>query len=254
MAFALFPRLAASFAHLSVAQRSRFSIATARLAPMYSEAETSLNGSMSSNDKKSTATAIPVSEIIPRAAVSVVARHVDHDDRVKYVLVQRGKEPNKGMWSLPGGKIEPGEKSLAAAKRELFEETGLGSELDLESELQSSSAVGADGIATKVHDCRMEWSEDGPICITDSIHMDNDTVQFHYAISQWFVNVINDRNDDSDKSDKGKLPTLVASDDAEDAKWFDLQAIQRGVELGQITNGVEKVVLRSEFMYEKGVL
>ena len=39
--------------------------------------------------------------------------------------MQRGTPPNRGQWSLPGGRIELGEQTLAAASRELSEETGL---------------------------------------------------------------------------------------------------------------------------------
>lgn len=41
------------------------------------------------------------------------------------LLVERGKPPLAGIWSLPGGHIEPGETAKAAAQRELLEETGL---------------------------------------------------------------------------------------------------------------------------------
>ena len=39
------------------------------------------------------------------------------------LLIKRGKPPGKGLWSLPGGKIEIGETAETAAVRELFEET-----------------------------------------------------------------------------------------------------------------------------------
>lgn len=41
------------------------------------------------------------------------------------LLVERGKEPLKGYWSLPGGLLELGERLADAIKREVLEETGL---------------------------------------------------------------------------------------------------------------------------------
>lgn len=41
------------------------------------------------------------------------------------LLVRRGDEPAQGMWSAPGGHIEPGETAIDAARREVWEETGL---------------------------------------------------------------------------------------------------------------------------------
>ncbi len=41
------------------------------------------------------------------------------------LLVERGKEPLKGHWSLPGGVMETGETLHEGVKRELLEETGL---------------------------------------------------------------------------------------------------------------------------------
>ena len=41
------------------------------------------------------------------------------------LLIRRGKPPRAGEWSLPGGRIEPGEQAVDAALRELVEETGV---------------------------------------------------------------------------------------------------------------------------------
>jgi 8-oxo-dGTP diphosphatase len=41
------------------------------------------------------------------------------------LLVRRGKPPNIGSWTLPGGAQEVGETAEAAARRELLEETGV---------------------------------------------------------------------------------------------------------------------------------
>lgn len=47
------------------------------------------------------------------------------DDRGRLLLVLRRNEPSAGLWSLPGGRLEPGETAAAAAAREVLEETGL---------------------------------------------------------------------------------------------------------------------------------
>jgi ADP-ribose pyrophosphatase YjhB (NUDIX family) len=43
----------------------------------------------------------------------------------RLLLIRRGREPGRGLWSLPGGRCEPGEDAAAAAVRETCEETGL---------------------------------------------------------------------------------------------------------------------------------
>jgi 8-oxo-dGTP diphosphatase len=46
-------------------------------------------------------------------------------DRDRILMAQRGKEPLKGWWSLPGGALETGESLHDAICREVREETGL---------------------------------------------------------------------------------------------------------------------------------
>lgn len=46
----------------------------------------------------------------------------------KVLLIQRAKPP-LGLWSLPGGHVQFGETALAAAERELLEETGVVADL-----------------------------------------------------------------------------------------------------------------------------
>jgi 8-oxo-dGTP diphosphatase len=47
------------------------------------------------------------------------------DPAGRLLLVKRGHEPEPGRWTLPGGRIEPGETDQQAVVREVREETGL---------------------------------------------------------------------------------------------------------------------------------
>jgi 8-oxo-dGTP diphosphatase len=47
------------------------------------------------------------------------------DTAGRLLLIRRGHEPGAGLWSLPGGRIEPGEDHQQAVTREVLEETGL---------------------------------------------------------------------------------------------------------------------------------
>lgn len=64
--------------------------------------------------------------LYPRFGIAAVAAVLIKDGRV--LLVERGYPPAAGKWSFPGGVIEAGERLGEAAKRELFEETGLEAE------------------------------------------------------------------------------------------------------------------------------
>lgn len=48
-----------------------------------------------------------------------------HDRAGRLLLVQRANPPAAGTWSIPGGRVEPGEDDATAVAREVAEETGL---------------------------------------------------------------------------------------------------------------------------------
>ena len=50
---------------------------------------------------------------------------VVHDERGRMLLIRRGHAPSRGLWSVPGGRVEPEETEEAAVVREVAEETGL---------------------------------------------------------------------------------------------------------------------------------
>ncbi len=51
------------------------------------------------------------------------------DEHQQILLVQEAQPDAKGLWHVPGGRLEPGETLEEAVKREVFEETGLEVEL-----------------------------------------------------------------------------------------------------------------------------
>ena len=84
----------------------------------------------------------------PIVGIGVVVLRPGH-----VLLIRRGRAPNAGAWSLPGGGQEIGETAEQCARRELAEETGI--------------SVGT------LHLC----------AAVDSIHRDEDgRVRFHYTI------------------------------------------------------------------------
>src|SRR5712672_157517 len=62
----------------------------------------------------------------PRAALTVDCVVFGFDDgELKILLIERGLEPFRGRWALPGGFVRVDETLDEAARRELQEEAGL---------------------------------------------------------------------------------------------------------------------------------
>lgn len=100
-------------------------------------------------------------------------------DRNRVLLVQRGREPLKGKWSLPGGMLELGESLADGVAREVQEETGLNVEvLEL-------------------------------IDLLDRIHRESDLegnrVKYHYVIADYLCRVVGG--------------SLQAASDADAVRW-----------------------------------
>ena len=77
----------------------------------------------------------------------------------RVLLVQRGREPMKGRWTIPGGLIEIGESLLEAVVRETREETGL--------EVEPIELVE----------------------LLDRIHREEGCVRYHYVIADYLCRV-----------------------------------------------------------------
>jgi 8-oxo-dGTP diphosphatase len=71
-------------------------------------------------------------------------------DDARALIVQRGGEPLKGHWSIPGGVVELGETLRQAVAREALEETGLVIEVGEVLEVFDSIVPDADG-KTRYH-------------------------------------------------------------------------------------------------------
>jgi 8-oxo-dGTP diphosphatase len=70
----------------------------------------------------------------------------------RLLLIRRGHEPGAGLWSLPGGRIEPGETDQQAVVREVLEETGL--RVECGPLLGTAELPGPDGAVIDVSDYR----------------------------------------------------------------------------------------------------
>lgn len=132
-----------------------------------------------------------MTEFRPVLGVSCLVLHEDH-----VLLAKRGREPAKGLWSLPGGKVEHAERLHDAAFREVLEETG-------------------------IRVCGQRFME-----FVEIIHPD-----YHFVIAVFATRMM-DRAPPS------------AGDDAEEAGWFALDALEALDQTKAITPGTYARVLR----------
>jgi 8-oxo-dGTP diphosphatase len=146
---------------------------------------------------------------IPRAAVSICVRCQDH-----YLLVQRGKAPNAGMWSFPGGKIEYAETTLEGARRELYEET-------------KGWPI-------------LQWHPRA-FDTTDSFGKG-----YHFVIAHCYAEVSLGTND--------PLPRIAPADDAAAAMWFQRDKIQDLEKSNSATTGLCRVIDRAEALLDANLL
>ncbi len=61
----------------------------------------------------------------PSVTVDIVVFGYDGGRQLKLLLIERGSDPHKGSWALPGGFVDMDENLETAALRELEEETGV---------------------------------------------------------------------------------------------------------------------------------
>jgi 8-oxo-dGTP diphosphatase len=122
----------------------------------------------------------------PRAAVSCILQSTQR----RYLLIKRGKPPGVGEWSVPGGKLELGETSIAGALREIYEETGL------------------PACALSMHPRPVTVSD---VCTHDA----SGSLEYHYVIAQCFAWVAPEYE-----------AQIIPGDDASDARWFAAEEIR----------------------------
>jgi 8-oxo-dGTP diphosphatase len=85
------------------------------------------------------------------------------DAEGRLLLVLRGQEPAKGTWSLPGGRVEPGESDAVATAREVLEETAVPVQVGRLAGTVERAAPGGGVYVIRDYLCRPVEPADGPV-------------------------------------------------------------------------------------------
>jgi 8-oxo-dGTP diphosphatase len=106
-------------------------------------------------------------EPLPALPVVPCVGAIVHDVAGRLLLIRRGHEPGRGLWSVPGGRVEAGETLAAAVEREVREETGLA--------VRAGDAIGSvrllgPGVVFEVVDllCTLDPPEQDPVAGDDA--------------------------------------------------------------------------------------
>ena len=155
--------------------------------------------------------------LTPKLGVAVTLLN---DALTRCILVKRGKDPAKGQWSLCGGSVELGETVVAAAQREVLEETGLATRLP---------------------------AGDAAFTVSDAIFRDVETgeVTYHYLLAHLIAYPL--------PAEGAMAATPVAADDADAAAWFSLNDIERMSRDGSAISTTHQIVTKAVKMVEAGL-
>ena len=105
---------------------------------------------------------LPIPSAIPPAIPCVGVVVLRGED---VLIVKRKYPPNAGAWSIPGGKVEPGEDFETAVHRELAEETGIRAEI-----IGEITTIDARFGETHylLHDYAARWVSGDPVAADDA--------------------------------------------------------------------------------------
>lgn len=113
----------------------------------------------------------------PIDCVGVVCLRAD-----QVLLIKRGQPPREGEWSIPGGRIKPGESEEEAALRELREETGVTARLHSKIEVIDASF---EDFNYRLHDYFAIWISEEPEAGDDAIEAEFVTISDIAGRGMW---------------------------------------------------------------------